>query len=117
MNKCNYIKKILLDIEKLDNGDALKRANTIVVCTQPFYDKVYNDTYIKGYKYTYLELMVGVDGINPYYPKINCNSGGLSGASYTSVKETETTAPVYEDYYIYLAEWRDKQIDSILKDE
>ena len=99
MNKDSYIKKILLDIEKLDNESALKRANAMVVCTQPFYDKVYNDTYIKGYKYTYLELMVGVDGINPY----------------DSV--TENTFPIYEDYYIYLAEWRDEQIDNILKDE
>ena len=116
MNKDNYIKKLLVSIEEMGEIP-LKRANTIVVCTQPFYDKVYNDTYIKGYKYTYLELMIGVDGINPYYPAVNCNSGGLSGANLPKVLPTESTAPVYENYYIPLAEWRDEQIDSILKDE
>ena len=91
MNKDSYIKKLLFIIEEMGEI-SLKRANTIVICTQPFYDKVYNDTYIKGYKYTYLELMVGVDGINPY----NISS--------------------YEYYYIPLAEWRDEQINKILED-
>jgi hypothetical protein len=92
---------------------ALKRANAIVVCTQPFYDKVYNDTYIKGYKYTFLELMVGVDGINPY----NSRMIGLDATLPPKVLPTTNATPVYEDYYIYLAEWRDEQIDNILKDE
>ena len=115
MNKDSYIKKLLINIE-LMGEQALKRANEIVVCTKPFYDKVYDDTYIKGYKYTFIEIMVGVDGINPYYPKINCNSGGLSN-KYTPPKDTEPASPVYEDYFIFLADWRDKQIDSILNDE
>jgi len=114
MNKDSYIKKLLVSIEEMGEIP-LKRANTIVICTQPFYDKVYNDTYIKGYKYTYLELMIGVDGINPY-STINCNSAGLGAVLPPKLLPTESTAPVYEDYYIPLAEWRDEQIDKILED-
>jgi hypothetical protein len=110
MNKDSYIKKILRSIEEMGEIP-LKRANTIVVCTQPFYDKVYNDTYIKGYKYTYLELMIGVDGINPYEPKMV----GLGAMPPKQI--IMAPAPVYENYYVSLAEWRDEQINSILEDE
>jgi hypothetical protein len=114
MNKDSYIKKLLISIEEMGEIP-LKRANTIVICTQPFYDKVYNDTYIKGYKYTYLELMIGVDGINPYYGS-SYSGSTLGSVLPPKVLPTESTAPVYEDYYIPLAEWRDEQINKILED-
>lgn len=88
-----------------------KVANKIVVCKKPFYDKRFDETYIAGCKYKYIDMLYAISGIYDIF-----NIDKLGNPRGKNTLDSEWNSINYEDYFEFLAELREKKINEIFED-